>query len=225
MYKRSFFLRNRIYWEYLFLIWGGGYREDNYALSALYDYENFSRSVAVGLQYKESALNITTNYTFYKNYLEDNIISIKLGIGTLAHTEFIKNDSLIADLLFPASTTFFLNPTKTALCFSFGVGYKHTFVYELLQYDIYLIVPNALLSARLSQNLFDTLSLGITIGTYNYFNYPRLIKPSFSFDAKYKCSEQWAVSSELLFRFSSISAQENTQLEYADFRLGVIYAF
>lgn len=177
------------------------------------------------MQYNEEALNITGKKLFCKNFLEDKAVSVKLGAGALLHTEFVKDTALIADLLFPFSSTFFINPTKTSLNFTLGAGYKHTLVYELLQYDIYLIVPNAILSARLNQNLFDRLDIGVSAGTYNYFNYPRLIKPTVSFDAKYKCSEHWSVGAEWLFAFTSISAQENVQVEHSDFRFGVIYVF
>ena len=207
----------------LFLIQGGGYV--SYNLTAFYEFESPERKAEAGLQYNEEALNITGKYLFGKNFLEDKAVSVKLGAGMLLHTEFVKDSALIADLLFPFFSTFFINRTKTSLNFTLGAGYKHTFVYELLQYDIYLIVPNAILSARLNQNLFDRLDIGVSAGTYNYFNYPRLIKPTVSFDAKYKCSENWLVGAEWLFAFTSISAQENVQVEHSDFRFGVIYVF
>ncbi len=177
------------------------------------------------MQYAASALDLTGECSIQKTFFAASPVSVKLGAGPLLHAEFLETDALIADLLLRGSATAALRATGTALSLFAGAGYKHTLVYELIKHNNYLITGNAILSARLSQKLSDRGEIGVTVGTYSYFHYPRLIMPSLSLDTRWACSGQWSLAGELLLRFTSISAQENTQLEHADLRLGAMYAF
>ncbi len=204
---------------------GTGYDSRNDpSLSLLYNYAGKNLLIDAGLQYA-GGVNITGRCSLGINLFQDSPVTLYAGAGPLIHTEFLGVDAAITDLLLCANARLAIPASGTALSLTAGGGLKHTLVYDLIGSEGFLIVTNALLSARLSQKVFGKGELGLKLSSGSYFRYPRLFAPSMSLDARWKFSEHLTAAGELLLRFTSISAQENTQLEHAGIHLGAVYAF
>lgn len=180
-------------------------------------------NVSTGIQYAAGSLDITVPSEVFKTFFKDSYFSPSIFGGVLYHACFLSADSFMQDEFFTSAIQLRCNPINTSLKLFGGIGFNNIFVYSIRGSDA-VSDFYALFSVSCSTEINNIFVISTGLSSFSYYVYDSFMMPQFFVNAEWNLTSVLRLSASVNVRYTSVSAEENMQIDHIDTGVGISYA-